>query len=246
MRFVLFHMLALLTLPAFAADEPFDVPLAVDEVRLAADPANPSAERRITCQRYPEFAIKEVDFGEVGAERIAILTPDAPCTEAASGESVITHEMAGYYLGAKGSYLFLQTPDGWNGGLPFVVLDAKTQQAYFDDSAWLGADGTAQLFRSIELTPKGLTLTFSRVYTAPCSLRVNDPGCDRIIREATGLAVLPDCTKAYEAEKKRVPDYTGEVDATVSVITYAAKLTLEDGAVSREALGGEVSCGLEN
>ena len=58
---------------------PFDQPSAVDNVDLPPNKGNPDATPSVNCYRYPGFTVKEVDLGEVGAEKLAILPESAKC-----------------------------------------------------------------------------------------------------------------------------------------------------------------------
>src|ERR1035437_947655 len=51
----------------------YDHPLEVRHVNLKADPLNPQGKRKVSCFTYPQFVVKQVDLGEVGADRISIV-----------------------------------------------------------------------------------------------------------------------------------------------------------------------------
>ena len=208
------------TLAAAASLAPFDKPVAVDIVILPADPTNPSAEPKITCSRYADIMVKEVDLGEVGADRLALMAPDAPCEREGSGERVIRDDIAGYFLGVAGRFVFFQAADGWNGGLPFVVYDGKTTAKLFDDSMAIDS------LSSISAEDDGLSLQFRRNVTSSCSLYAAPETCAKQIAVDTGLdsARIPICTSAYEAEMKRTPDYADAIKALPSVVEYPVVL----------------------
>ncbi|RFB96425.1 hypothetical protein B5K08_08620 [Rhizobium leguminosarum bv. trifolii] len=213
----------------------FDKPIKVDVVTLPKDELNPDAKPKITCSRYPAFMVKEVDLGEVGAEKLALLAADAPCERTSERERVIADDTAGYLMGVSGGFVFFRAADGWNGGLPFVVYDAATGERLLDDSL----DGDD--FAAIRSGKGELTLDFRRVYTASCSLY---PGraCVKTIAADIGLSQLPDCTAAYKAEIKRSPDHAGEIEKLPSVIVYPVELTYAAGDTSRRALEGTTAC----
>ncbi|MBL0375419.1 hypothetical protein JJB09_25755 [Rhizobium sp. KVB221] len=218
----------------------FDSPIAIDADPLAANKANPDAQPQVNCYRFPGFMVKEVDLGEKGAEKLAITPQNAACKkDAGKDEKVISDESAGYFLGAKGNLVFFQAPDQSNGGLPFVVYDATTAKRLFEDNL-AGED-----FDSITGDGSNLTLTFRRVYTADCSLYLDRNACGAAVKNATGLglvAPLPDCGPAYDAEKKRTPDYAKEIEQLPSVISYQAELNFSGGKVNVKALEGETAC----
>lgn len=218
----------------------FDEPLTVDNTPLPKDKANPDAQPQVNCYRYTGFMVKEVDLGEKGAASLAITPPDAACErQAGKNEQVVKDDTAGYFFGAKGTFAFFQADDGLNGGLPFVVYDTRTMKRLFEDS--LQGDD----FESLDADGTTLKITFRRVYSADCSIYKAGGNCAETIKKATGLgdiAKLPDCSEAYDAEKKRTPDYAKEIEDLPSVISYEAELTYDGSAVSIKPLAGETTC----
>jgi hypothetical protein len=216
----------------------FDKPTKVDVVALPKDELNPDAKPKITCSRYPAFMVKEVDLGEVGAEKLALLAADAPCERTAERERVIADDTAGYLMGVSGGFVFFRAADGWNGGLPFVVYDAATGERRLDDSL----DGDD--FASIRSGKGDLTLDFRRVYTASCSLYLEGGDCAKAIAADTGLAPkqLPDCAAAYKAEIKRNPGYASEIEKLPSVIIYPIEVTYAPGDTVRRPIDGPAVC----
>ncbi|NEJ70915.1 hypothetical protein GR197_10225 [Rhizobium phaseoli] len=217
---------------------PFDKPIKRDVVALPKDELNPDAKPKITCSRYPAFMVKEVDLGEVGAERLALLASDAPCERASERERMIEDDTAGYFMGVRGGFVFFRAADGWNGGLPFVVYDAATGERLLDDS--LEGDD----FSAIRSGKGELTLDFRRVYTAACSLYLGGTACAKVIAADTGLSPqqLPDCTAAYKAEIKRSPDHAGEIEKLPSVIVYPVELAYAAGDAARRPMDGPAAC----
>jgi membrane-bound inhibitor of C-type lysozyme len=217
----------------------FDEPVDLEEVPLPADPKNPDVERKVICSRYDDFAIKEVDYGEKGAQKLALVAKDAACTEADAKERVIP-DIEGYFLGAKGPYLFFTASDLWNGGLPFFVYGKTDLKMLFEDS--LEGDS----FDSLAVDGDKLTIEFRRAYTAPCSLYLDGGNCAATIKaDVKGLgeiAALPECGPAYEAEKKRTPEFAAEIEQIQSVISHSARLVYDGKTKNVEALAGETSC----
>ncbi|NYJ09897.1 hypothetical protein GGI64_000916 [Rhizobium leguminosarum] len=216
----------------------FDKPIKVDVVALPKDELNPNAKPKITCSRYPAFMVKEVDLGEVGAEKLALLAADAPCERTSERERVIADDTAGYLMGVSGGFVFFRAADGWNGGLPFVVYDAVTGERLLDDSL----DGDD--FAAIRSGKGELTLDFRRVYTSSCSLYVEGAGCAKAIAAETGLAPkqLPDCAAAYKAEIKRSPDHASEIEKLPSVVVYPVELVYAAGDTTRRPMDGLTTC----
>ena len=217
----------------------FDAPTRVDEVGLPVDPANPDAKRRIHCYRYQDFAVKEVDYGEKGAQKLAIIAADDACREEGAGDRVPAG-LEGYFLGAKGNYLFFSASDGWNGAMPFYVYDAKTLAFLFEDSF----EGSG--FESLSVDGPSLTIEFQRAYSAPCSLYLDGGNCpDQIKNAIPGLgdvAAVPECGPAYDAEKRRTPDHAKEIEMLPSVISFHAKLVFDGKKTAIQALPGLTSC----
>ncbi|RWX11064.1 hypothetical protein EHI42_24595 [Rhizobium hidalgonense] len=224
---------------AGASSDPaaFDKPIKVDVVTLPKDELNSDAKPKITCSRYPAFMVKEVDLGEVGAEKLALLAAEAPCERAGGRERVIEDDTAGYLMGVSGGFVFFRAADGWNGGLPFVVYDAATGERLLDDS--LEGDDFSAI-----ISGKGeLTLDFRRVYTASCSLYL-DAACAKTIAADIGLSPkqLPDCAAAYKEEMKRSPDHAGEIEKLPSVIVYPVELAYVADETTRRPMDRQTSC----
>ena len=219
----------------------FDEPLTVDTTPLPKDKANPDMQPQVNCYRFAGFMVKEVDLGEKGAESLAITAPDAACERAAGkNDKPVKDDIAGYFFGAKGNLVFFQAEDGWNGGLPFVVYDTKTMKKLFDDS--LAGDD----FESLDVNGTTVKIVYHRVYSADCSLYLDGGNCADKIKKTTGLgtpdAKLPDCGEAYNAEKKRTPDYAKEIEDLPSVISYEAELDYDGKTVTIKPLKGETAC----
>ncbi|EJB03203.1 hypothetical protein FHX14_003609 [Rhizobium sp. BK619] len=216
----------------------FDKPIKVDVVALPKDELNPDAKPKITCSRYPALMVKEVDLGEVGAEKLALLAADAPCERTSERERVIADDTAGYLMGVSGGFVFFRAADGWNGGLPFVVYDAATGERLLDDSL----DGDD--FAAIRSGKGELTLDFRRVYTASCSLYHEGAGCAKAIAAETGLSPkqLPDCAAAYKAEIKRSPEHASEIEKLPSVVVYPVELAYAAGDTTRRPMDGPTTC----
>lgn len=220
-------------------ETPFDEPVAIDNVDLPPNKGNPDARPSVNCYRYKGFMVKEVDLGEVGAEKLAVLPEDAKCVRDDPAEKKVESPIAGYFLGVKGALAFFQAPDGSNGGLPFVVIDTKTMATLFDDS-FEGAD-----FEKIETDGGNLVIDYVRAFSADCSLYLDGQACADKIRKETGLgdiAKLPDCGASYDAEKKRTPDYAKEIEQLPSVISYPVTLTFDGTSATYAPRAGETSC----
>ena len=123
--------------------------------------------------------------------------------------------------------------------MPFVVIDTATTKKLFHDS-FEGAD-----FEKIDNSGRTLTLDYVRTFSADCSLFLDGTACADKVKKETGLgtvAPLPDCGAAYDAEKKRTPDYAKEIEQLPSVISYPVTATFDGTSVSYVARAGETSC----
>jgi hypothetical protein len=223
----------------------FDAPAKIETVKLPKDKLNPQMSPHITCTRYAGFMVKEVDLGEKGAEKLAILPADARCTVDGPGEILISDRIEGYFKGVIGDYVFFDASDGWDGGVPFYVFDPKGKKL-FEDSVASGE------FALAEQKDNVLRMHFDRVYHAPCSLYERTAECDNKIIEATGLGGeganpstdIPDCKAVYDAElAKSAPQYKEFLKASASVIRYPVELEYDGARLTIMPSGwGPASC----
>lgn len=246
-RAAVIAMSILLSGNALAEDAPglFDEPAKTEKVDLAPDPGLPESKPTVSCHYFQNFAVKEIDEGEVGAAQLSIvpLSGGQPykCQKAnIAGEKVIgDNDWSGYFQGVKGRYVFFGASDGVNGGVGFAVFDASDGKKLFDDNS---SD-----LHAIKITPSGISLQYSRVYAAECSLFADAAGCWTKVKQATGLtgSTPPDCSALYKAEAKRMEGRPYKVADLPSVVEYEADTLLEAGQARVSATGkGAVSCRL--
>jgi len=251
--------------PALAlASGPFDSPLKVRDVRLAADPQNPKARRQVTCFYYRSIVIKQVDYGEVGADRLALLPVlsrnGTQCHEDREAlEYVIPPDTwSGYYRGVKADYAFFDAPDGINGGLGFMVLRLYDRKVVLEDVAQHG-------IRSIDYEEGVLKIRYQRVHAGACSILTAGEDCrDGLVRD-TGVSAgsLSICSQGYRAAKEAMAkgrcsaqanrrkdclqkelDRLGgqKWDEAPTVIVYEAEATLKDGALVTKPRSDALAC----
>ncbi len=196
--------LSMLLLPmAGIAANPFDAPLKTRHVELKADPRNPQAKRRVSCFYYRSVVVKEVDLGEVGAERLALLPVLAgnatPCrdTKETYEYEISADRWSGYFRGVKADYAFFDAPDGTNGGLGFMVLRLVDRKPLFEDVAQHG-------IQAIEALDRSLKLRYQRVYQGKCSAINDGAGCRAALSQETGVAEasLSGCAGGYATAKQ--------------------------------------------
>ncbi len=241
---------SLLSANALAKDAAglFDKPVKVVKVPLPADPLNPQAKPAVSCFYFKDFAAKQIDRGEVGAELSIVPLPAGgeayKCREAAapSEKAVDAKEWSGYFKGAKGAYIFFDASDGINGGLGFAIFSASERKKLFDD--------TAKALHAVDLAPSGLVLHYTRVYDAGCSLFADPAGCWAKVKQSTGLtqASAPDCAAPYKAEEKRMKGTPNQarVASLPSVVDYEAVAALEAGQGKISPAQGKLACRLSD
>ncbi len=226
----------------------FDSPLSHEHLPLARDPVNPQAEAWLDCIVHPGFVVKQVDRGEVGAERLAItrLAPGqkAPACRVAParGERTIPEsDGAGYFMGVKGRFAFFESADGFNGGSYLLVYDALNFRKLHE--------ALIERLEAVELTgpapAAGLRLRYRAMHLADCSLRQDLAGCWAVIQRLTGLqGDAPDCTAAYEQlENDLPPERRADAAADPSVVGYTLEALIDPaGRIERKVLPGKLEC----
>jgi hypothetical protein len=220
----------------------FDKPINVVKIPLPADPLNPQAKPMLSCFYFQDFAVKQVDRGEVGAEQLSIVPlagrEHYQCREAnADGESLVdAKEWSGYFKGAKGSYIFFDAADGTNGGLGFAVYSAPAAKKIFEDVS-MGFHGIAQ-------SPSGIALSYRRAFAAQCSLFADAARCWAKVKQDTGLtqALPPDCAAAYKREQQRTKAVAQEVAQDPTVFYYEAETVLANDRSKISPAPGKLSC----
>jgi len=223
----------------------FETPIEKKIVPLAADALNPQAKRTRTCFYYPGIMVKEIDWGEVGAERQSLVPIPPNAASPACGDAN-AHEIAiaapgwsGYYHGKIGYAFFFDDGDGVNSGLPFIVVSAQGK-VLLEDSY----DGGE--FHAAKIEGTNIFVRFRRTWMAPCSLFTDPAGCWKTVMAQTGLPAdaRPDCGNAYKKQMVQAPKYAADTAKTPSMIAYEAeaRISLQKATVS--ALPGPVTCWL--
>lgn len=208
------------------------------EVELAEQDTGFNMKGKLTCLRYPNFALKELDLGEKGAAGLFIAPSEGPCQLNPTLDRKIEDETAGYLWGAVGPYAFFRGADGWNGGMPFVVYDARNGTRLIDDVV-------AGEFSALVLVGEELTLRYRRTYAATCSLLAAPETCAATIRQELGLAgdrALPDCRPAYQPAIDADPKAVKDIEAWSSVIDYPVERKLSANGTSLVAVEGDLTC----
>jgi hypothetical protein len=219
--------------PAALASGSFDTPLQVRHVRLPPDPQNLNAKRQISCFYYRSIVVKQVDCGEVGAERLALLpvlsgnaTPCRAVRE--TNEYVIPADSwSGYFRGVRAEYAFFDAGDGTNGGRGFMVMRVYGRRKLFEDTAQHGIEST-------DIQEGTLRLRYQRVFAADCSVLSAGTACRERLIQDTGVsdASLSICTQGYLAAKRPA---AGLEVPTVIVYEVEVSLTDEGPVISRRS-----------
>ncbi len=247
-----------------AAQSLYDKPLEVRHVKLKPDPDNPQQKREVSCFTYPHFVLKQVDFGEVGAERLSVIagTPGktTPCREEKEqDEYVIPVDVwSGYFDGVKSGYAVFSSPDGINGGLGFMVFRLSDKKKLFEDTAQKG-------LQSLEIKDAMLKIRYQRVFASSCSVITGGQACHDTVVKQAGLAggSLSSCAHGYTASKEEMAkmrcDDEAKKDAacfdrelkrldeqkwddTPTVVVYEAEAALGDAAPVIKPLGNVLIC----
>ena len=105
-------------------------------------------------------------------------------------------EWTGYFKGVKQNFVFFRDAEGEVGGIGFGVFEATSGKKLFEDVA------TSDGFHSLSVAAGKLTLRYTRVYRAPCSLYEDAEGCWPVVQQKTGItnAQGPNCIDAYKQD----------------------------------------------
>jgi hypothetical protein len=212
------------------AGSPYDRPLRVRHVNLKPDPLNAQVKRNITCFDYDRFVVKQIDFGEVGAESLSIIPVGkegtVPCRQTRERqESVISSDSwSGYFKGAKSDCCIFTAADGINGGLGFMVFSASGKKKLFEDIAEKGIE-------SIDTAQGRLKLRYQRVFASKCSAVTEGAACRDTIAGQTGVSVesLLPCAGSYEAAKREMAKTRCESERTGYGLCMEKELKVLDG-----------------
>jgi hypothetical protein len=233
-----------------ASAESFDKPVRKTVVNLERSRSlmpNSRSRIQLSCFYYPAFMIKQLDDpGEKGTQSVTIdsdLNGEFPaCRQSHSPTEQFLAKDGWFFIGAKGSLLFFEAPDGTSGGMPFRILEMKTRKKIFEDSVWWKGH------LEFASTPDGkMTLRYPRLVEGDCSIPKDGISCWSKFRRDWGLALAtaPKCTGyRHEGEREWVVGDEGvppEPITTASAIAYPVVVKLfQQPSIS--AVPGEVKC----
>lgn len=252
-------LLLLLTSCSWAAS--FDKPLATKTVDLGPSKYSSEAHAQVKCYYFPGFMVKEVDQGEKGAARLAIV-PDShvipKCTQSKYKSEMVVNaeEWSGYFKGAKNGFVFFDADDGVNGGMGFAVYDARTGKKLFSDSAV----GPLQF---PERPDNAFAIKYERLVQAECVIQNEFSQCWQQIKKDLALENVraPDCRAGYEKSaqtlakgrcqaqntsntqcmEKEIALARKQTDGSPSVIVYPVEVILGHRPLIHP-LAGEARC----
>ncbi len=254
--------LAVLLLVSSSWAASFDKPVRTRTVDLGASQFSSGVRAHVRCYYFSSFMVKEVDLGEKGASRLAIVPAGKAklprCTQAKDKtENVIDpDEWSGYFKGVKGDYVFFDADDGVNGGMGFAVYDARSGRKIFSDTA----HGALSLLARAD---HELVVMYERLVEAECVIQPGHSECWEQIRKDLGLenAGPPDCKSGYEKSaqslargrcqaqnannaecmEKEIALARKQTEESPSVIAYPAEVVL-GGKPAVRPVGTEVRC----
>jgi hypothetical protein len=250
-----------LVLVSIARAGSFDQPAFKKTVDLGPARYNPKTHGKVTCYFFASFMVKEVDMGEKGAERLAIIPAVKNKLHTCSrmheeGEKTINpDDWTGYFKGVKGNLVFFDADDGVNGGMGFAVFDSKTARKLWDDVALGSLDIS-------ERADKEVSLRYTRIVDGGC-IMPKERTCWEKIRTRLGLenAAAPDCKTGYEKSAlemargrcqaqnadnaeclaKELPLAQRQANDASSVVSYAVEVLLKPAPVAKPT-GGDLRC----
>lgn len=253
---------AVWALGSLASPAGFDQPLSKKTIDLGPSSVSPQTRTKITCYWFARFMVKEVDLGEKGASRLAIVrgskkdVPDCTRLREKTEIAVNPDDWSGYFKGVKGNLVFFDADDGWNGGTGFAVYDSKTGKKIFDDVA-LGD------LEFSDAQDSGITFRYARVVDGGCIVPKEADACwDKITqRFALRSATAPDCKAGYEKSAqalakgrcqaqnndnpdclaKEIPLARQQTGDASSIVAYPVEIVLGANPTIR-AIPGDLQC----
>jgi hypothetical protein len=248
----------------------FDKPASKRVVDLGPSPSNSPGRNakdqvraKVSCYYFAGFMVKEVDMGEKGAERLAIVpihknTPHICSRMRDPGEKEInSDDWSGYFMGVKGHLVFFSADDGWNGGMGFAIFDSRTGKKIFDDVALGDLDLS-------DASASGTSLRYTRVVDGGCVIPKEQSACWERIKKKLALDSLsmPDCKSGYEKSAqdlakgrcqtqnadnpqclaKEISLARQQSNDANSVIAYPVEVTLMGAGASIKSTGGDLRC----
>lgn len=213
-----------------------DRPVATKTVPAKSDD-DPNGQ--IQCTYYHDFMLRETATDTPDPNDAALIPTVAgaarPGCDAVQHDKQVVLKTEGYsYIGRKERFLLFSDTDP-NGAVPFMVLDADSGKAIFDDGT--PADHGIQV---VTLEHGALHLVYTRAFNAPCSLLKDPAGCwsrlvaeGRVPRDATQPS-RDVCIASYREESAPADD--------PSIVSYAVDTTIDATDQVNVVAHGAIGC----
>ena len=223
-----------------------DRPAATARSVLPLRPIDANGPGVVRCFYYPEFTIKELDYGEHGDTAISATPASGPgrprCGKQDDpGEKLLPDGAGSVFLGAKGGFVFLQSTFGGNGLGPMAIYDGRTAKPLYK-GVWQ-VDSLA----AASIENGALSVSFGEGAYQRCSLLTGGARCWATFAQKDGLppelARRPPPIASCEAAYAKMPKLGQGADRNdPSVVYYASSMTLDrSGRVIARAYG-DLSC----
>ena len=223
----------------------FDQPREVIRTVLPPRPDDSGQMGVVRCFYYPDFTVKELDYGEHGDLAVSVTRASSGAAEPKCGRQNDPGEVAlaggsgGYLIGVKEAFVYIVSTLGAD-TTPFAIYDGRTGKKLYNDQSSL--DSPKQL--SVE--DGVLALTYVHGAQAGCSILLGGQTCwAQFARDAhlpQPIAKLPPPILACEAGYAASPVSSR---ATPSVIFYEVAMTLDKKGQAKILSRGAISCGTQ-
>lgn len=205
----------------------------------------------IRCSTYSAFMVKEIDYGDHGADAILVKfrEDEAPvlCGIATDAEErLLSGSAESYFLGAKGRFGFVVSTSA-QAGTPFTIHDLTRSNADpLDEILFSSTLATATVPSRLSLADGALRLDYVSSVRGRCSVVTGGSACwNDIVSEsgpATGLenAATPIgvCKSGYATAQSE----SGSAADVPSVVTYTTHLTIDTNNNITVEAGPIIAC----
>ena len=221
----------------------FDQPVNFIRTVLPPRPNDPNPRGVVRCYYYPDFTVKELDYGDHGDTAISVTPMPAGAVRPPCGkqndrsEIVLPGGEAGYLVGVKGIFVFVVSTMGMN-TTPFSIYAGRTGKTLYSDET---SDDSP---KRLAIEAGVLTMTYPHGAQAGCSILTDGQACwaqfARKARLPQAIARLPPPVAACEA---------GYANSSIrptrnaaSVIFYDVTMTLDSKGQAKVLTRGAITC----
>jgi hypothetical protein len=213
-----------------------DRPVATKTVPAKSDD-DPNGE--IQCTYYQDFMLRETSTDTPDPNNATLIPLAAgaprPGCDAVQRDKERTLKTEGHsYIGRKERFLLFSATDP-NGAVPFIVLDADSGNAVFDDGT--PPDHGIQ---TVTLDGGTLHLGYTRAFNASCSLLQDPTACwlslvaDGKVPAGTAQPPRDLCVASYKAESAPADD--------PSIVSYDVDTTIDTKGEVHVVAHGAIGC----